>query len=431
VKHHAKRHQQRGAVIMTVALVLLFLLGFMGIALDFGRLFIVKTEVQTAMDSCALSAAQELDGASDAIDRATAAGLTAGNLNNVYFQKASVGLIDSAVTFSETLAGTYSRAIAPASARYVRCDHTQSGIAPWLLQALTGFSGNASYSQTQGVAALAVATRVPAQTNCIVPVAICKRPPAERTPAKPWGFERGEWVEGVTNDSKEDDPSMLAGQFKWIDLGSNEVGGTRAIKDLLSKTDQCNLPGTETKIEDASGKAGKSNGAVAAWNTRFGLYTGSYSASENTPDLTGHAWYHDGEKSSLAANMPGRYDDTSTRGYQYHRAQNSPYQSNPNHADLNGLKVKEGPKGATTDHSVGSNRRVITIGVVEDCSAAVKLVDFACMLMLHPLPTNANGKQPKMWLEFIGDAAAPSNNPCASIGLPGGSDGLRVPALVR
>ena len=35
---HATRHRQQGAVIVTVALLLLFLLGFMGIALDFGRL---------------------------------------------------------------------------------------------------------------------------------------------------------------------------------------------------------------------------------------------------------------------------------------------------------------------------------------------------------------------------------------------------------
>jgi len=70
VVHGPRR--QRGAVIITVCLFLLFLLGFMGIAMDFGRLFIVKTELQTAMDSCALAAAQELDFQASSIDRATA-----------------------------------------------------------------------------------------------------------------------------------------------------------------------------------------------------------------------------------------------------------------------------------------------------------------------------------------------------------------------
>ena len=55
--------------------------GSSGFALDFGRLFVVKSELQTAMDSCALAAAQELDLQPTAIERATSAGLTAGNLN--------------------------------------------------------------------------------------------------------------------------------------------------------------------------------------------------------------------------------------------------------------------------------------------------------------------------------------------------------------
>src|SRR3954463_1000955 len=81
--------RQGGAVIITMALLLLFLLGFMGFALDFSRLFIVRTELQTAMDSCALSAAQELDQQPNAIVRAQSAGITAANLNRVNLQSAT------------------------------------------------------------------------------------------------------------------------------------------------------------------------------------------------------------------------------------------------------------------------------------------------------------------------------------------------------
>ena len=81
----ATRLQQQGAVIVTVCMLLLFLLGFIGIGLDFGKLFVVKGELQTAMDSCALAAAQELDLQPTAIARATSAGRTAGNLNRVNF----------------------------------------------------------------------------------------------------------------------------------------------------------------------------------------------------------------------------------------------------------------------------------------------------------------------------------------------------------
>src|SRR5690349_16374050 len=89
MRRTANRHQQRGATIITMALMLLFLLGFMGFALDFGRLFIVKTELQTALDSCALSAAQELDLQANAINRARSAGITAANLNRVNLQSAN------------------------------------------------------------------------------------------------------------------------------------------------------------------------------------------------------------------------------------------------------------------------------------------------------------------------------------------------------
>ncbi|MBS0344726.1 MAG: hypothetical protein JSS56_29835, partial [Proteobacteria bacterium] len=77
--HHPTRPRQRGAILVTTALLLLFLLGFIGIALDFGRLFIVRGELQTALDSCALSAAAELDGSSTALTRATTSGMAAGN----------------------------------------------------------------------------------------------------------------------------------------------------------------------------------------------------------------------------------------------------------------------------------------------------------------------------------------------------------------
>jgi uncharacterized membrane protein len=105
---HGKR-RQKGAVILTVAFALLFLLGFMAIALDFGHMFVVKDELQTSMDACALAAAQELDAASDSITRATNAGMTAGNLNNVNFQSATWSgkgkIVAANITFKDAAYG--------------------------------------------------------------------------------------------------------------------------------------------------------------------------------------------------------------------------------------------------------------------------------------------------------------------------------------
>ena len=140
MREAAGRHRQQGAVIITVALLTLFLLGFMGFALDFGRLFVVKSELQTAMDSCALAAAQELDLQPTAIERATNAGLTAGNLNRVNLQSATWGgdqgqacsvsavapcLTTAQITFKDP---SYLPTTNPALAQYAQCEHVQSGV---------------------------------------------------------------------------------------------------------------------------------------------------------------------------------------------------------------------------------------------------------------------------------------------------------------
>jgi hypothetical protein len=405
----SSRKTQNGAVIVTVALVLLFLLGFMGLALDFGRLFVVKTELQTALDSCALSAAQELDGASDALARATSAGKTAADLNKINFQGAATNIAATDVVFSDSLIGTYSHTFTPvANAKYAKCLHTKSGITPWILHALSAFSGNGTYGASQSVAALAVATRAPSQSNCLVPVGIC-----QKSTAPGWGFTRGEWIEGVTNSNDD----VESGQFHWVDF-SGSGGGAREIKDLLTSSGQCGLPGMETEI----GKAGKTNGAVAAWNTRFGIYQGSLSAADAAPDQTGYAWYAD----SAAATNPGRYDDTGPNGFAAKRASFAPYEGDNQNPDTKNLKTQG--NFSSTDYSKGANRRVVTTAVVECPSITLK--GFACMLMLHPLEKNASGKQSKMWLEYIGDAGS-AGSPCATAGLAGAATGPMVPTLVQ
>lgn len=406
---------QKGAVILTVAFALLFLLGFMGIALDFGHLFVVKTELQTSMDSCALAAAQELDGSNGARLRASSAGMTAGNLNKVNFQGA---LADTVITFHESLDGAISAitSTSDASSKYAKCTGVKSDMQPWLLQAMSAFSGNSMYGNKQGVVALGVATLAHSQTNCLVPVGVC-----QFSAANPLGFTPGDWISGVTNDQ---DDLNASGQFRWLDFSANG-GGTREITDLLTNNGQCNLPGMNTKIA----KSGKSNGAVDAWNTRFGIYKNPYNSSVATPDLTGYAWYE--KTNTVPASMKNRYGDILATGYVKHRENNDSYEGDNSNPDTKNLNAVQGGASISniSTHAKGSQRRVVTTAVV-DCST-MTLKGFACMLMLHPLEKNASGKNSKMWLEFIADATAGINNPCISSGLPGGTSGLKVPTLVQ
>ncbi|MDB5808459.1 MAG: hypothetical protein JWN94_581 [Betaproteobacteria bacterium] len=410
--------RQGGAVILTVALAMLFLLGFMGIALDFGHLFIVKTELQTAMDSCALAAAQELDGASDSLTRATSAGVTAANLNRVNFQGAPTfqGLtgaqIATRVTFSDSLVGAYSSTFAPvANARYASCTHTRTGMLPWMLQAMQAFSGNAAYGATQGVQALGIATRAPSQSNCALPIGIC---------SKPGGYQNGEWILGAVNSSEQ-----VTGQFRWLDFTANG-GGARELKDVLTGEGQCNLPGNNT----LAGKPGNNGSAADAYNTRFGIYQGSRAPPDDgVPDLTGYAWYQN--NAIVQPPYPNKYP-----GFVAKRRINAPYEGDNQSPDTVGLSTN-GRIYSGSLATVGSDRRIVPVPVV-NCAAfdglsgsgRIQIQSLACVLLLHPIKKGAGPNSTKMWIEYVAAANSPTS-PCTTLGLAGGVGGPLVPVLVR
>jgi hypothetical protein len=65
--------KQRGAILVMTALLVILLLGMAALALDLGRLYVQKTEMQNAADTAARAGAMELNGQSGALARAEAA----------------------------------------------------------------------------------------------------------------------------------------------------------------------------------------------------------------------------------------------------------------------------------------------------------------------------------------------------------------------
>lgn len=164
-------HHQQGTLFVTLPMVMLFLLVFIGIALDFGRFFLVNSDLQAAINNCALAAAKELDGQSTALMRAASAGQTAGNLNNVNPQSSTE------ITFKDA---SYMATTVPTNAKYAQCQHTRSKIGIWLLQFMETFSKNTvDDSNSQNTMVLAVAARVNSQTTCPTPVTF--KPKSEKT----------------------------------------------------------------------------------------------------------------------------------------------------------------------------------------------------------------------------------------------------------
>lgn len=424
--------KQKGAVIVTFALVLMFLLGFMGIALDFGRMFIVKTELQTAVDSCALAAAQELDGQGSSITRAQNSGLAAGNLNNVNMQspnwRGQPKLVNAEITFRNA---SYDPTTTPTSARYAQCAHTQPNIQMFLLHVLGAFLGNPTELPRQrSVGAFAVATRGSAQSTCPIPVAL--KPKAGGT-APDYGFTVGEWVTLINAQN-----AATGGQIGWANLdGSNNASETEAELNGYCGTkvgDKLGTPGVQTSVADA-------------WNYRFGIYKQTPAFATDPPykypDFTGYAYTgtnwpaksnaYNGPTGSnptgTAANFVTKRasfascDDQGTKLASTGKGGAASCESITG-LSFNSFKQVAAPGNAAGGHQqYGANRRIVTVAVI---NATSNVIDYACMLMLQPLSIPMTNVQ----LEFIGNAGAVTS-PCATSGLPGGSAGPLVPVLVR
>jgi len=99
------RHQRGTFAIMTAALILV-MLGFCGLAIDLGRVYNRKIELQNLADAAALAAAAELDGTREGIDRAVAAAADSAGRNFRYEYGASmVQWSGDALRFSAAPAG--------------------------------------------------------------------------------------------------------------------------------------------------------------------------------------------------------------------------------------------------------------------------------------------------------------------------------------
>jgi Flp pilus assembly protein TadG len=402
------RRKQGGAVIVTVALALLLLLGFMGLALDFGHLFVIRTELQTSMDSCALAAAQEMDGQPDSLTRGTNAGITAGNLNAVDMQSASwSGKARVSAADIAFLDQNYVATATVADVRFVRCRHTQAGTATRLLHTLSVLPGSPAYAGTMNVSASAIATLAPSQSTCPVPLAL--RPKLGGT--KPdYGFTPGEWVTLLSTSA------FTNGQIGWANLD----GSSNAAETAAELGGRCG-----TRVGDQLGTPGVQSSVIDNWNARFGIYKNNSGPNIDHPDFTG-AVYTDKTwlpgSNALGDFMQKRQSfESCWTGITTVAACET-----KTGISLNSFKTLATPGSNGELRQYGANRRLVAVPVVD---GAMKVVDFACMLLLQPIPSPfSNSNDVK--LEYVGSASV-RGSPCTANGLPGGTAGPLVPVLVR
>lgn len=413
--HYGRKRKASGAILPIVGLVLAVLLGMAGLVIDLGGLFVAKTELQSAVDSCALAAAQELNGASDALTRATSAGMTAGNANSVRYQKVSASLLSADITFSDSLAGTFSSTFSPAtSAAYVKCSHTTSGIVAYLITLVGGASRNA-------VAATAVATRTHAQSVCPIPVGLL---PKVGGAAPNYGFQVGEWVDMLYDGTKTAGP----GEMGWYNLdGSANASETKYEMNVGycgSKVgDSLRTPGAQVSVDDQ-------------WNARFGIYKNNGDVTKMRPDFSGYAYSSQNWKNSVPQNAyngtPATGSDPSAANFLAKRLAYGNYADTGTQVKdgdkITGLNMKGGYQNLATSgtggqlQTYGMSRRLVLVPVV----VSSKVQDYACLLMLQPI----SGPTATVQFEYRGNAGA-VNSPCIANGLAGGTTGPLIPALVQ
>lgn len=394
-----------------VAISMAVLLGFVGLALDLGKLFVTKTELQNGADACALAAARELTGTNaNQLTIAEAAGMATGSRNRVLFQDDPISFVaDKSVEFSADLTGGYATkgTYNPTEAltmKFARCTAERTGIANWLIDILNVIPG--VNIGTQAVASRAVATLSRAQTNCALPVTLCSNDPKYASAV------RGTWLESVVGPQ-----NSLTGSFKWVDFTPPNGGGNELAK-LLNGAGACSLPAEGAEIGQTGAIASLGND----WNSRFGVYQGGIKPEDAVPDFSGYAYTPTSWPSAF-----GAYNDFINK-----RTTNVPYQGNT----LTGLDVKGSIEPSSFLKSNGADRRLAIVPVV-DCnefgggSQTAEVQSWACILMLHPI-NNSVSVGARMYLEYLGASSDPSS-PCATLGLPGSesSAGPLVPTLVQ
>lgn len=429
VGHHPLRRQpprrQRGAVAIVVALSALVLLGFAGLAVDAGRLYVNRAELQTAADSCALAAAGELTcdatgGTCPAsfLLNAQSAGIYAASRNTRDFHSTTATIAAADVKFSTALAPNANylsiAAGAPTNSRYAMCTARATGLVPWFMSAFS--------VPNQTVTATAVATRAPGQSFCnAAPVGVC---------SKPGGYAVGEWITGnfTSNGNGNNATDDVSGSFRWVDFTPN-AGGNSEIRDqLVGASNVCGI-----QVGSNVQQPGTQQGAKAAYNTRFGIYpngANAYSAATAPPDRTGYAYPNKSPGSPVIPVGTSAYSD-------YRRRQglststDTPFISGEYGVGGAGGNIPGNPDTTLSDYvALGSDRRLVAAPII-DCTggSTVPILGMACVLMLNPMSNGATGT---LYLEYRGNAAA-AGSPCRVGGLAGGpaSTGPQVPTLVQ
>ncbi len=226
-----RRNRERGFSLILTAVAFIVMLGMLGLALDMGRMFILKSELQAYTDAAALAAAARLDGTSTGVAAAETAARSgpSGPPNAVNFSTTALSSSNITTGYFTSSTGTpvtYANAVSAPTNNYSFVSVTATYPLPlYFMPTLGAVNGSWSVSSSYNVSAVAVAGQragAAGPTN-IVPLTPYALDPA----AANFGFSVGtqytlKWANGSTTGCAGDsgwNPANLPPQHDFIDLG--------------------------------------------------------------------------------------------------------------------------------------------------------------------------------------------------------------------
>jgi len=263
--------KESGAVALWAALVAPPLIGAAALALDMARVYSLEAEMQTAADALARAGAVELDGQSDAIERATAAIEDLVRNDKRFGESGFSEVTVGAPRFLSALPSSDDQAVPAAlvttdsrNARFVEVTATPENLRTLFPPQL--FTGMIKVSVT----ATSVGSRSGRMCGA-APLFICN--PAEDT-----GQTLGEALESEGFRGRllklRGDGQYAPGQFGYLEPpGGN---GASELKKLFAEV-------SPASCYDSAGvtlRTGMISSVDQGMNTRFGVYKGSYKASD-------------------------------------------------------------------------------------------------------------------------------------------------------
>lgn len=255
-----------GAVLIYVSIILFAFVGIGGLAMDAGRAFTMREELQQAADAAALAGAWQLDGTAAGAARADAAaravvansqkwGQSQGAVTVAAGTAINSGCGTSGVCFTSTVPASDDTALTFVTAPpydFIRIRTTAENFEPWFMRLF-------SFGTVSNISAEAVATK--GQSQCqVTPLFVCLPNPATFDPAA--------WVGHQVLMKAAQGNSWTNGNWGLLDTpgGSQSAGALASMLAGVNGLPQCiDARGVDTK-------PGNVASISPAFNVRLDVY---------------------------------------------------------------------------------------------------------------------------------------------------------------